>query len=81
MAEGTGFVFVAEGLADEGEEGADGLDGDVPFTLDHLEGWRWLEVGGLRWMGLGEGGETHAEDHAGWEDDAPGEGLDYDVRP
>lgn len=52
VCELAAFVFVAEGVADDGEEGAEGLRGDVPAGADDLVDVLVLFVDACRSRGL-----------------------------
>lgn len=69
-------VAVAEEVAYDCEDGAEGLDRDVPAGADDL-------VNGLSTFRVGErsGLGAYTEDHAGGEDDTPGKNLDGYVDP
>ena len=72
----TSAVSVSEEVPGQGEDSAEGLEGDVQAVTGYL---RWE---GSVCMGLGRGERgTNAEDHAGGEDDAEGEDLNRNVDP
>lgn len=73
----TPAVLMAEEVAYYGEDGAEGLEGDVPAGADDLGG----SQSDARDIGRRVSGETYSKDHAGWEDDAEREDLDPYVDP